>query len=189
MKFRKIFYNIKTWGLLKGFYFYLMIALRPCLIVCQIHVRPQSPNPKKIDLMEGVVIRLTNAEELISHCQDSILDLNESMIKSAYTRGDICVVALYKGQIVAYVWRAFNNTPHLDGLWVNVKEGYRYGYRAYTRPDFRHKGLQSAVSFYTDKVFYERGIDYGIGFIESHNYNSILSHQSRGSTSVGYAGY
>ncbi len=189
MNFEKIRYYFRKWGFIKGFYFCLMAAVSPWLTFCHVYLRPQYPKPKTFDLIEGVEIRPVSADELVSQCSDSVLELDETMIKSAYARGDTCVAAILNGNIVAYVWHALNDTPHEDGLWVTIKDGYRYEYKAFTKPNYRKQHLQSSVSYFADKKFYNSGVRTGIVFIESHNYASIISDKSRGGKKVGYVGY
>jgi len=185
--------NIKryfiTWGFWRGFYYCLMVLLNPFVTVCQIHIREHIPNPKFPELENGFEIRLMSHEELLKYCDDPELYLEKDMINEAFARGDICVAALYHGDIVSYDWRAFTATPHMHGVWVDFKKGYRYGYKAFTRPKFRRKRLHHVASLFTDKMMLERGISRGIAFIETHNYPSLISNAKRGNECIGYAGY
>lgn len=189
MKIENIKGSFITWGFWRGFYYCLMSLLKPFIMVYQVHLREHSPNPKLPELENGFEIRIMSHEELLKYCDDPELNLEKDKINEAFARGEICVAALYNGDIVSYVWRSFTATPHMDGVWVDFKKGYRFGYKAFTRPKFRKKRLQHAVTLFTDKLMLERGISQGIGVVATHNYASLISDAKRGNECIGYAGY
>ncbi|HEX2482149.1 MAG TPA: hypothetical protein VHQ69_09735 [Methylomirabilota bacterium] len=72
-------------------------------------------------------------------------------------RGDLCVAAFEGERLIAYVWRAFGSTPAEDGLWITVPKPARYGYKSFTRPEYRGRHIQQVLSFSTDRLCFERG--------------------------------
>ena len=89
--------------------------------------------------------------------------------------------------MVAYVWRSYSGAPHQDGLWVAFDKPYRYGYKAYTLPDYRGRHLLDNTL--TDPICLSRGYTHGVSFVETHNYSSHINNQRIGNQPVGFAGY
>lgn len=89
----------------------------------------------------------------------------------------------------SYTWRSFTTAPHVDGLWVAFERPVRYGYKAFTHPDYRGRHLQDLVSYHTDALSLDRGFRDALSIIEAHNFASIASDKRRGNRIVGWAGY
>ncbi|MCW8196027.1 hypothetical protein F6455_14635 [Proteobacteria bacterium 005FR1] len=116
--------------------------------------------------------------------------MKDEWLKGAIRRGELCAAVFEGEEMLSYTWRAFGPTPHEnDLLEVHFDSRYVYGFYSYTRPDCRRQGLQHAADFVSDSYLYDMGYTEGIGWIETHNYPSLISQQKRGAFCVGYAGY
>ncbi len=141
------------------------------------------------ELENGVSIRMATRDDLIRAAHEMPKQLGFRFLEDALARGDICLAAFHDETMVAFIWRSFTRVPHADGLWVEVEWPYRYGYKAYTKPDFRGQGLSGWLSRLGDEVCLDKGFRYGVGFVETHNYPSIKADLRVGGRMVGYAGY
>jgi len=180
--------DYNRWGLRRTAYKRLMLAVRARLVFCGVYVRPlvEGPAPPP---PEGIEVRVARRSELLAAAEAGGMELSVEFVRSALARGDICVAAFRDGRMIAQVWRSLTCAPHVEGLWVRFRRPYRYGYKAYTHPEFRGCHLQVPVSRFLDDYFIARGFTHNIGFIETHNYASIASEERRGGRRAGWAGY
>jgi hypothetical protein len=118
-----------------------------------------------------------------------VYHLEPDFIHAAFEKGDLCIALFQGSRLLAYYWRGMGQTQHLDGLWVEFDAKYCYSYKAFTHPDFRRSGLQYTVSMWADPLLLERGYGHSIGFVETHNFPSVMASARRGSVRAGYAGY
>ncbi len=185
--------NVSRWGLLRSGYMRIMVWLKRWFTLCRVHVREQHPVARPHNQMPGIAVRQASLSELLRAARDPALDLHPVAVAAALRRGDICVGAFDQEsnpeRLVGYTWRSFTTAPHADGLWVVIERPNRYGYKAFTHPDFRGRHLQDFVAYHTDALCLERGFRYALSIIETHNFPSIASDMRRGNRVVGWAGY
>ena len=186
----KIKNSLNHWGLLKTLHSGLMRFLCPWLTLCRIHVRPLQATAVEDELPDGVSIRRATRNDLLLAVEEMPNELSLDFINDALDRGDFCAGAFDGPHMVSFVWRSFSTAPHLDGLWVAFEKPYRYGYKAYTRPEYRGRHLIKSVTEYTDKLCIERGFTRGIGFVKTDNFASLAAEKKhKGYKGVGFAGY
>ena len=166
-----------------------MTLLHRWFFLAVVYVRPHYASPRLPKLADNRSVRIASREELLLASRTPLYELEPTSIEAAIARGNLCIAAFENEKIIAYLWRAFSATPHVDGLWVDFGAKYRYGYKAFTHPKYRQQKLQHLVSLLTDPLMIERGYTHGISFIETHNFASRISDARRGSICVGYAGY
>jgi hypothetical protein len=181
--------SVERWGLFHAIYHGIMRRLRTRLAVCRVHVRPLSSASTSPEPIEGITVRVATHSELLRGAEQMPDQLDAESIAAALGRGDLCVAAFEGCRMVAFVWRSFSTAPYSDGLWVAFEKPYRYGYKAFTRPEYRGRRLQNPIALLTDELCVERGHGYAIGVVDTHNYPSIASDASRGNRLVGFAGY
>ena len=80
--------------------------------------------------------------------------------------------ALYDARVA---WRAFSPAPHSPGLWVAFEKPYRYGYKAYTRPEYRGRHLQKPIRLLADAYSIALGYTATVSYIELHNFPSMAA--------------
>ena len=185
--------DVSRWGLPRSAYIRTMNSLKPWLTLFVVNVREQHSVERSNDGVPGISVRAANQAELVWAARDPEMGLNPVTIDAALRRGDICVGAFDRQtnpeRLVSYTWRSFTTAPHVDGLWVAIERPVRYGYKAFTHPDYRGRHLQDLVSYYTDALCLDRGFRYALSIIETHNFASIASDKRRGNRVVGWAGY
>jgi len=179
----------RKWGLRKFLYARLMRALAPWLFFCSVEVRTLCAEPKLPKLAPGRSVRVATQQELEAVAADPIYEMSKSFIRESLERGSYCMAVFQDDKIISYAWRSFSTTPHVGGIWVEIGPNYRYGYKGFTHPDFRQQGLQHFTSLASDADAIRRGCTLGIGFIETHNYPSLISNAKRNNKRVGFAGY
>jgi hypothetical protein len=189
MQSHSVMAKVRHWGILRSLYALLMDCLRDRLNFSWVVVRPLQRDPDFPPLAEGREARIASTEELIAAAADPVNDMNSTWLRKAHDRGELCAAVFEGDKILSYTWRAFGPTPHEQGLEVRFSPQYVYGFYAYTRPECRCQGLQHAADFVSDSRLIEMGYTHGIGFIETHNYPSMISQRKRGAYRVGYAGY
>ncbi|MEM7101336.1 MAG: hypothetical protein AAF541_24000 [Pseudomonadota bacterium] len=134
----------------------------------------------------GFDIRVATEAELLMAANE-IPALSSEEIKHALANGDVCLAAFHSDRLVAFTWRCYNKTRHTPGIWVETQKPFRYGYKAYTLPDYRGQHLLKPQ--YTDAICKSKGYAVATGFIELHNYASIRNSRRNGNRTVGFAGY
>jgi len=166
-----------------------MTVVHRWFVLAVIDLRPHYASPRLPTLAAHRSVRIASRDELLVASRSPIYDLAPTFVDEALAQGDLCIAAYENEKIIAYVWRAFSATPHVDGVWVDFGAKYRYGYKAFTHPAYRQQQLQHLVGLLTDPMMIERGFTHGISFVETHNFASRISDMKRGSVCVGYAGY
>lgn len=143
-----------------------------------------TPHSGRVD----VRLRLLSEERLLA-LVDPSLDLAPRKIRAAYARGDVCVGAFHGGELVGYCWFAFSAAPHMDRAWLDFPADVVYTYKSFVRPNFRGRGIASAMYRFADAAAIERGRKRAIICVESHNRASIAAARRGGFTEAGYAVY
>ncbi|NKB98982.1 MAG: hypothetical protein GKR90_10900 [Pseudomonadales bacterium] len=127
-------------------------------------------------------------QELMQASGEIPSDLSPEFVRTSLARGDRCLAAFIDNKLVSFGWRAYTDTPHVDGVWISFRPGYRYGYKSFTRPEYRGRHILDPK--YSDKSDVDRGIRYSVGFVASHNFPSKFREKRIGSNIIhGHAGY
>lgn len=139
----------------------------------------------------SVTFRKLTAAELLAAAQnpDLDLDLDPDFIRTATARGDLAWGVFEQGRLVGYTWRASSRAPFTDGLWVRVPHSFQYGYKSYTEPSYRGRGLYPAVGRVADEQSLELGYPAMLHLVDIANIASLRAASQLGSRTSGYAGY
>lgn len=176
------------YGWFKVAYRILMDRLQPVIRLYQISSRSldAATPPTETPADE---IRFATREDLVTAAQQIPEELSVEFIDQALGRGDQCLAAFKDNMIVSFGWRAYGgDAPHTSKIWVRVRPPYRYGYKSYTRPEFR--GLHIMDARRHDSECISRGFTKGISFIETHNLPSLRRSWRRADKDlIGYAGH
>jgi len=139
--------------------------------------------------LPDITIRKVTAEELLEAANDPALELDPRFVGEALARGDLAWGAFEQGKLICYTWRATAKAPFTDGVWVRVPSTLQYGYKSYTRPSHRGRGLYPAVGRVADEQSRELGHPAMLHLVNVANVASHRSASQLGSRKVGYAGY
>lgn len=175
------------WGFSRSVYAWIMDSIRPWFMLAQVTVRPLWAEPPKTPLPDSVSIRVATPDEIARAMLEMPDQLNPEFVESALARGDYCSAVFDGEKMVGFGWRSHTTAPHGDGLWVGFEKPYRYGYHAYTRPEYR--GQHISDPRVADWLSVARGARFTVGFTETHNFASIRRNRRYGNKRVGYAGY
>jgi hypothetical protein len=139
----------------------------------------------------GVTFRKLDASELLAAARNPELDLDldPEFIRTATARGDLAWGVFEHGKLVGYTWRASSRAPFTDGLWVRVPRSLQYGYKSYTEPSYRGRGLYPAVGRVADEQSLELGYPAMLHLVDISNIASLRAASQLGSRTSGYAGY
>jgi hypothetical protein len=151
-------------------------------------VLPKGP-PPSLPGFEFRVFKEGDALGLLERAKRSELGLSEAFVRKAFGKGDVCDAILYEGEIVSFVWAAFSPTHDSQGVYVDFDKKDRYGYFAFTLPEFRGRHLQRLFRLYGDGYAIARGCTHAIAFIAVDNRSSISSAEAAGNRRIGFAGY
>ncbi len=138
----------------------------------------------------GYETRFVAAAELQSYVGRT--PLTAAFVERAIEQGYECVANFHRGEMVGYSFSSRTRAPVTDQLDIIVPTGFRYGFKTWTHPDHRRRHLGEA-RIYTR---FKRGGDpYGersIGYVETHNYPSLLHryrHPRERRIPMGYVGW
>lgn len=131
----------------------------------------------------------TNANELLMQAKRTELELSEEFVRQAIEKGDICSATLIDGDIVSYGWSSFSATHDTDGVYAVFPPGYRYGYKAYTLPEYRGRHLRDGTIPLRDKYCAERGCLHSLSYVAVDNYASMRGARRNEVTRVGFAAF
>jgi hypothetical protein len=157
-----------------------------------IYARPihvlTGPDP----VVPGYVVRLFargDEQALLAAARNPELELTEHFVRTALGKSDVCAAILVDGQIVSFSWVAFTPTHVHDGVHVSFDTRDRYGYFAFTLPEYRGRHLLRLASPQRDRYCFDRGCTQGISYISVDNESSIQMATALGNRRIGFAGY
>lgn len=162
------------------------------LRVFGIYCRPIVAPAKQESTASGFHVRLFRQgeeQELLACAKHPELELSAKFVHTALGKGDVCAAVLRDGQIVAFNWSAFSPTRVRDAVHVDFDERYRYGYFAFTLPEYRGRHLLRLVTWQRDRYSLEHGRTRSIAYISIDNESSMRMTAALGSQRVGFAGY
>jgi GNAT superfamily N-acetyltransferase len=136
---------------------------------------------------EDVQVRTLREAELLSYCADPDLELRERMVRSA--DGNVCVGAFCGGELAGYVWFAYEDAPHVDGVRVRVPAHAIYRFKAFVRPAFRGRGIAPRLYAGADALVARPGRRTVVNCIALQNRPSIAASLRSGDAPLGRLGY
>jgi ribosomal protein S18 acetylase RimI-like enzyme len=160
-----------------GIHFYYML------------VRPLAARTAAGAPPSGLAYRVLEEAELLACCADPELDLREAGVREALRVGSVCVGALERGRLVAYLWHAFDSAAHVEGVRVQVGPRLRYAYKVHVRPGHRGRGIARELLARGAELCPGRGRELGLCFVAPDNTPSLRAFAAAGWRRAGYAGY
>jgi GNAT superfamily N-acetyltransferase len=180
---------VQQWDYRRAIWAKFMHVVRPCFMLCRVTFIEIDKYPPITGLGGGLTMRKATRDDLASASDENPDQLSPTFVTDALARGDYCVGAFDGSRMVAWAWASFDKAPHGDGLWVKVEPPNMYGYKWYTKPEYRGQGIIGQLATLRDKMAAETGVTLNVGFTETHNYASWQSQRRLGNRSIGYAGY
>jgi hypothetical protein len=159
------------------------------LRVFRVSVRGLNPAHNPVALPEGFTVRALDPATLTQLSQDPDLELDPAFVEEALANGDVAYGVFDRGELTGYTWRSFSSAPFFEGLWVKVPRPLQYGYKAYTLPSQRGRGIYRAFAGFADRQAWELGYLAMLALIDVSNIASLRASQQMGSKQAGYAGY
>ena len=118
-----------------------------------------------------------DVSELITAAGEPKLELQPEKIRAAADRGDL-FFGVYSGkELVAYRWYGVDRpVPCENGLLLEFSApGRAYGYRTFTRPDYRGRRLHLHSTRDADTRLAKLGVVHAVGYISARNLPSLRS--------------
>lgn len=174
------------------FFIYRQLRWRFGLRICGIYVRPLRVDPSPDPVLPGFTYRIfesSDVDALLACRRRAEMELDEAFVRKAFAKGDACEAIVHDGEIVAFTWFAFTPTHDSEGVHVGFFPGLRYGYHAYTLPEYRGRHWPRICAPARDRYASARGCTHAIAFISVDNVSSIRSATASGNRRIGYAGY
>ena len=182
----------KNWGLWPTLYVKLINGLKRFLglHLYGVHAGPHGAGGEMPTLPPDFDLHILAPHEIWGHVNRPGLDFREPSVAAALARGDVCVGAFNRGQLVAYTWRALRGpVPHTGGWEVTWNPGLVYRYKALTLPEYRGLHINEALGKTVDGYLAAQGHSMGVAFVETHNLSSMRTLVRKGRRLIGYAGY
>jgi len=184
----------ERWGLVAAAHAAFFHCLRRWLglRVYGIYARPLTPPRGSDPAVPGFSYRLfeqDEAEALIARVKRPELDLPETFVRHALDKGDVCDAILHDDEVVSYGWSAFTPTHDAEGVYVGFGEKDRYGYKAFTLPEYRGRHLPRVFKPLRDRHCIARGCTHTVAFVAVDNRSSIRATLAQSYRRIGFAGY
>ena len=180
----------KHWGWSRYVYARVMIKLRSLigLRVSWVYAK-KNDFARLTELKAGdYSFRQIQTNDLKDVQNFSILDLSESFVEKAFSRGDQCVAAFFKNKIVGYGWYSLVSTEISEGLYLRFNKDCYYQYKSFVIPEHRGNNLLSQITqikIGDDKL--NRKITFSC--IETHNYSSLTAYKKNGNDKIGCSAF
>jgi hypothetical protein len=185
---------IKQWGAISAIRAAIAWRLRTLLglHIYGIHTRALSgPDAEPVG-KQGYSHRMFEPAEvdLLLACTDNPrLNLDDAFVRAAFSKGDACSAVFFNGELISYNWMAFTPTHHVGGVYVDFSAKHRYGYHAFTLPEFRGRHAIRLFKAISDGYCVQRGRVSTIAFIAIDNDSSMRYALGTGYRRIGFAGY
>jgi GNAT superfamily N-acetyltransferase len=180
--------QLKQWGLSRALWSLLTNRLRGMLFFAHVVVLPLRRAPTKVQ-QDDLEIRIASREELHLAALQMPQQLPEEFVDAAVERGDLCAAAFDRGILVGFMWVSFSGAPLIDELWAEVQPPFTYGYKSFVLPEYRGRRVLARMADARDQASLDRGCDYNVAYIETHNFASYRSAQYAGTRHFGFVGY
>jgi L-amino acid N-acyltransferase YncA len=95
-------------------------------------------------------------------------------------RGRSCVMALEDNQLVAYGWFTLEVDPLVERTYVPLAQDEIFIFDLFTRPAFRHRGIQSVLLQYMLELARKRGYKRALSLVVVDNVPSLNLHDKLG---------
>ncbi|MDA1314461.1 MAG: hypothetical protein O2968_14065 [Acidobacteria bacterium] len=117
-------------------------------------------------------------------------DADLAEIRRRLRRGDICLAMNHEGEIIHACWirRGRARSEYLD-CEVELPPDTGYAYEAFTKPEFRGRGVANAGAHLMEAPLVEAGYRTVLSMIGPENYASLRFTQQAGHRIVGRIGY
>lgn len=140
--------------------------------------------------LKGYELRTVSQDEFQDRlCQE----LKNHDMRWAFERGDLCVAALFEGEIVAYDFRSNQPAPFEDGLMFYFPSSYMVGFVSITAPSHRGHGIARELWAFARQTIIARGgiVPSNIWTASVFNLESLAAIRSSGTQYEfhGYAAY
>ena len=169
--------DIRRWGIRRAFAIQLFSRASPRLILSNVYLRDLTrPTEHRVD--PALTYRVLSEDDLAKAREALPSEFPERFLKDARARGDLCIGAYDGSRLAAYVWRAYR-VARINDFLIELPAGVRYGYKAYTRPEYRGRHIQTSLVVAMEHVCLQRGVRKSLSFIDVHNYSSIRSNDRR----------
>lgn len=167
----------------------IMRRVRPWFYLAHVTTRPLFEVPRLVP-PDDIEVRYPTREELHAAAENDEMLLDKARLDESLDRGDLCTAAFDGDRMVGYAWNAFRTAPHIDDIWIEFREPFRYGYKSFVLPEYRGRRISNGMAPHTDADSIKRGYTRAISFVDTHNYKSIRSScRHPGRTFEGVAGY
>ena len=187
--------SIKQWGALCRIRAAIAWRLRAVLglHLYGIYTRALSePDAEPPDERLGYSHRIfepTDVDILLASAGNPRLSLGTEIVRAAFAKGDACSAVFFNGELISYKWIAFTPTHDAHGVYVDFSAKHRYGYKAFTLPEFRGRHVIRLFTAAVDRYCVRRGRVSKISFIAIENDSSMRFSLGTGNKRIGFAGY
>ena len=165
-------WRVEHWGYLRTAHWLLMRVLAK-LTGLRLHyvfviLNPDDREPTPVP--EGYSARILSIDELKPHAAHNE-ELDDEFMALVEARGDVCFANFYHDELVGFSFETLERARVTEQLDVLIPPGFSYGYKGWTHPDHRLKGL----NLIRGDVSRARKVrPPSIFYIETSNYASLL---------------
>ncbi|MEM7100645.1 MAG: hypothetical protein AAF541_20440 [Pseudomonadota bacterium] len=190
-KLAQIRADLPRYGLYEIWVRFCLNRVRFFLRVYEVASRPiPNDEPSEASRIQSVTRRLSD-DEVRALVKEMPKHYTQAFVDDALARGDICLGAFMQAnhdsdeeKLVAFTWRSYSTAPDVDGMWVRVRHHYRYGYKAFTLPEYR--GLRVINASASDEYDLSLGKTATIAYVERNNLASLRQRRRKGRPVLGY---
>jgi GNAT superfamily N-acetyltransferase len=129
--------------------------------------------------------RFLSSEEIVRFAGDDRDRYSPSFAMEALARGDRCFGVIEHGRLVCYCWYAAGAAPVFDDIEVAVDRPFVYGYKAFTDPAHRGRGLHIFGISAAAQHLRPEGCTGIAAYIEADNVAPLMSARKMGESFVG----
>ncbi|HEX6317244.1 MAG TPA: GNAT family N-acetyltransferase [Burkholderiales bacterium] len=137
----------------------------------------------------GLAFGVLEQQDLLAYCTDPQFMMREAAVRAALAAGHVCIGAVDREGLAAYLWYSFDSAPHAVGVRVGIGPRVRYVYKVFVRPNSRGRGVARQLLARSAELCPRRGRELGVSFVAPDNEPSLRAFAAAGWRRAGYAGY
>ena len=162
--------------------------LRGVFFVAHVVVLPLRRTPIQAH-EDNLAVRIATRDELYLAARRMPMQLTEGFVDASLARGDLCAAAFDEDVMVGFMWASLSGAPLDDHLRAEVRPPFTYGYKSFVLPQYRGRRILAKMAEVRDQASLERGRDFNVAYIETHNFASYQSALHAGTRHCGFVGY
>jgi len=101
-------------------------------------------------------------------------------------RGDRCILAIYKGKIIGYIWLIKDKMELRPKKYIDLGKNRSYSYKGFVLKEYRGRRIHGAMYGYIIDILKKDRKRFVVSTVDMDNYSSLKTKERGGYKTLGY---